>query len=120
LTDKSNSSIEENIQSEDGEIETFSQIAAEPENDDPNKTTQISNNANKEISGARIKQKRAAEIMTGIIFEEGEVFICKGDFSKSYHFDPDCLGLSNCSTRIYQISILVAERERRTLCKLEE
>ncbi|TMM55834.1 hypothetical protein FEE95_14365 [Maribacter algarum] len=72
-----------------------------------------------QASSTRQKQSKAMEIMSGIEFHEGEVYICKGGYSKRYHFNPDCPGLSNCSTRIYQINIPAAERQGKTLCKRE-
>lgn len=75
----------------------------------------------KESQTQRLKKlRKTPEIMTGIIFHEGEIFICKGGSSKRYHFNPNCPGLSNCSTRIYQINIPAAERMGRTLCRIEE
>ena len=73
-----------------------------------------------DASKKRKKIKKVTEIMTSIIFHEGEVFICKGKSSKRYHLKLNCPGLSNCSTRIYQINIPVAERLGRSLCKLED
>jgi|GEM_PF-6753823 len=82
--------------------------------------SQTSNESQNSIVKRPAKLKKTTEIMAGIEFQEGEVFICKGDSSKRYHFDPACAGLSNCSTQIYQINIPVAQREGRTECKLEE
>lgn len=48
------------------------------------------------------------------------VFICKGPYSKKYHYKKDCRGLSNCSTDIYTVSISDAKNIGRTLCGWED
>ncbi len=47
---------------------------------------------------------------------ESNVFICKGNYSKKYHYDKSCRGLSNCSTEIYKVTIEEAKRIGRDLC----
>ena len=48
------------------------------------------------------------------------VYICKGKNSERYHFDRNCRGLKNCSTKIYPISIEEARGMGRTLCGWEQ
>ncbi|SMC42441.1 hypothetical protein SAMN06296427_102122 [Moheibacter sediminis] len=47
------------------------------------------------------------------------VYICKGAYSKSYHFDSECQGLRSCSTEIFEIEIESAQKKGRTLCGYE-
>ncbi len=75
---------------------------------------------NEEIMNGRRQIQRVPEIMAGIVFEEGKVYICKGTNSKRYHLRPNCAGLSNCSTKIYMVNVPTAKLKRRTLCKLED
>lgn len=49
-----------------------------------------------------------------------EVYICKGKYSKRYHYDKSCRGLSNCSTNIYKVDLNEAKRLGRTLCGWED
>jgi hypothetical protein len=48
------------------------------------------------------------------------VFICKGKYSKKYHYKKNCRGLSNCSTQIFTVTLEEAKRIKRTLCGLED
>ncbi len=52
--------------------------------------------------------------------KDGEVYICKGSNSKRYHFNKNCRGLRNCTTRLYNVSIKEAKRMGRTLCGYED
>lgn len=115
-----NSSHEENVKSQTEEINYSPELTPEFPNNEQNNVSQISGETQTQGSGRRQKIGKTVEIMAGIEFHEGEVFICKGKSSKRYHFNPNCAGLSNCSTRIYQINIPSAERQGRTLCKIEE
>jgi len=127
-----NSAIEENTISQSQESTNSSRstrdILIEQSNNSSNidrggqqhSISQTSNESQNRIVRRPVKLNKTVEIMAGIEFHEGEVFICKGDSSKRYHFDPDCPGLSNCSTQIYKINIPVAQRDGRTECKLEE
>lgn len=45
-----------------------------------------------------------------------KVLICTGSSSTSYHIDPDCYGLQNCSEQISQISLSEAIRKGRKPC----
>lgn len=48
---------------------------------------------------------------------DGEaVYICTGGYSKRYHFDRFCSGLSNCRGEIEAVSVEEAEDEGRTPC----
>ncbi|PKA82449.1 hypothetical protein ATE92_0578 [Ulvibacter sp. MAR_2010_11] len=49
-----------------------------------------------------------------------DVYICKGNYSKKYHYKKDCRGLSNCSTDIYTVSLSEAKNIGRTLCGWED
>ncbi|MFS4445392.1 hypothetical protein [Maribacter sp. 2307UL18-2] len=104
------------------ETSSFSKSTSELPNFQPNNTSikedETLNQA--KALGPRQKQSKAIEIMSGIEFHEGGVYICNGKSSKRYHFNPNCPGLSNCSTSIYQINIPTARRKGRTLCKIEE
>lgn len=51
---------------------------------------------------------------------ETKVFICKGKSSKRYHYDKHCRGLSNCSTKTFQVSLSEAKDLGRTLCGWED
>ncbi|WP_350289820.1 hypothetical protein [uncultured Croceitalea sp.] len=73
-----------------------------------------------EIMNGRRQIQRVPEIMAGTVFEEGEVYICNGPNSKRYHLNPNCSGLSNCSTKIYMVNVPVVQRKGRTLCELEK
>ncbi|WP_445386417.1 hypothetical protein ACT6NV_06360 [Robiginitalea sp. IMCC44478] len=48
------------------------------------------------------------------------VYICRGKYSKKYHYDKYCRGLSNCSTDIYRVDREDAKRIGRTLCGWED
>ena len=47
-------------------------------------------------------------------------YICKGRFSKRYHLNKNCMGLSNCSTEIYEVSMEEINKRGRTLCGFED
>lgn len=49
-----------------------------------------------------------------------EVYICKGPYSKRYHYNKNCRGLSNCSTSIYKVTLTDAKKIGRTLCGYED
>jgi hypothetical protein len=51
---------------------------------------------------------------------EAYVYICKGQYSKKYHFKKDCRGLSNCSTEIYKVTLAESKKLKRTLCGWED
>lgn len=51
---------------------------------------------------------------------ETKVYICKGKSSKRYHYKKDCRGLSNCSTKIYEVTLSEARNIGRTLCGWED
>ena len=48
------------------------------------------------------------------------VYICKGKYSKKYHYKKNCRGLSNCSTSTYKITLSEAKKLKRTLCGHED
>jgi len=49
-----------------------------------------------------------------------EVYICKGKYSKKYHYKKKCRGLSNCSTSTYKVKLSEAKNLGRTLCGWED
>lgn len=55
-----------------------------------------------------------------IPFVETNVYICKGKGSKRYHYTKSCRGLSNCSTKIYEVPLSKAKEIGRTLCGWED
>tara|TARA_R110000868_G_scaffold36471_10_gene129612 strand:+ start:6029 stop:6343 length:315 start_codon:yes stop_codon:yes gene_type:complete len=54
------------------------------------------------------------------IKKETNVYICKGKSSKKYHYKKDCRGLSNCSTKTYEVTLTKAKEMGRTLCGWED
>jgi len=64
-------------------------------------------------------------LMTLVGFQTNEVvdtkvYICKGKSSKRYHYKKNCRGLSNCSTKIYEVTLSEAKDLGRTLCGWED
>jgi len=47
------------------------------------------------------------------------VYICEGPYSKVYHKSDRCRGLSNCSTKIYKVTLEVAKKMGRRPCRIE-
>ena len=47
------------------------------------------------------------------------VYLCEGPYSKVYHKASDCHGLSNCSTKIYKVTLEEAVKLGRRPCKIE-
>ncbi len=47
------------------------------------------------------------------------VYICQGPYSKVYHKSNECRGLSNCSTKIYEVALEEAVKMERRPCKSE-
>jgi hypothetical protein len=47
------------------------------------------------------------------------VYLCEGPYSKVYHASPECRGLSNCSTKIYKVTLEEAVKMGRRPCKIE-
>jgi len=52
--------------------------------------------------------------------KDSNVYLCMGKSSKRYHYRQNCRGLSNCSTKIYEVSLSKAKELGRTLCGFEE
>lgn len=48
------------------------------------------------------------------------VYICMGKGSKKYHYRKNCRGLSNCSTKIHEVTLKKAKEMDRTLCGWED
>ncbi|MDF0707967.1 hypothetical protein PY091_12125 [Muricauda sp. 81s02] len=57
---------------------------------------------------------------TTVTIFETKVYICKGKSSKRYHYNKRCRGLSNCSTKIYEVTLVEAKDLGRTLCGWED
>jgi hypothetical protein len=76
--------------------------------------------------GRTIRWGVAALLLSGLLSntsapaEVGEVYICKGKYSKKYHLTAHCRGLSNCSTQVYKVSSEEARNLGRTLCGWED
>lgn len=68
----------------------------------------------------RKKLKPIRSLMSGTVFQEGDIYICKGDTSERYHLNQNCEALEKCTGTIYQINIPEAERLGRSLCELEK
>lgn len=49
-----------------------------------------------------------------------KVYICMGKGSKKYHYRKNCRGLSNCSTKINEVTLEKAKDMGRTLCGWED
>lgn len=49
-----------------------------------------------------------------------KVYICMGKSSKKYHYNKNCRGLSNCSTKIHEVTLEKAKDMGRTLCGWED
>ena len=48
------------------------------------------------------------------------VYVCKGKYSKKYHYKSNCRGLSNCKPDVVKVSLDDAKRLGRTLCGWED
>ena len=59
-------------------------------------------------------------LTTSFNINYSDVYICKGKYSKKYHYKENCRGLSNCSTDIYKVSMSKAKDLGRTLCGWED
>ncbi len=51
---------------------------------------------------------------------ETNVYICKGKYSKKYHYKKSCRGLSNCKATISKVALKDAIDIGRTLCGWED
>ncbi|MCL6218188.1 hypothetical protein [Zunongwangia pacifica] len=51
---------------------------------------------------------------------ETTVYICKGKYSKKYHYKKNCHGLNNCSTDIYKTTLDSAKKAGRKICGFED
>ncbi|RMA66558.1 hypothetical protein BXY75_0985 [Ulvibacter antarcticus] len=58
--------------------------------------------------------------ISGFTISVSDVYICKGNYSKKYHYAKNCRGLSNCSTDIYAVTLSDAKQIGRTLCGWED
>ena len=59
-------------------------------------------------------------LSTSFVGTETKVYICKGKSSKKYHLKKNCRGLSNCSTKTYEVTLKEAKELKRTLCGWED
>ncbi len=49
-----------------------------------------------------------------------DVYICTGKYSKRYHYNKNCRGLSNCKGEIKRVYLNEAKHKGRTLCGWED
>lgn len=49
-----------------------------------------------------------------------DVYICNGSYSKKYHYNKNCRGLSNCSTKVEEVTLARAKELGRGLCGWED
>ncbi|QLH52843.1 MAG: hypothetical protein CH6_0223 [Candidatus Kapaibacterium sp.] len=58
-------------------------------------------------------------ITPAVIFSQNQkcVWICKGPMSYAYHSTPNCKGLKNCSTDIYEVTLEEAKELNRRPCR---
>jgi hypothetical protein len=56
----------------------------------------------------------------GSIKLDTTVYLCMGKGSKKYHYRKNCRGLSNCSTKIQEVTLKKAKEMGRTLCGWED
>ena len=59
-------------------------------------------------------------LFSGFINSDTSVYICKGKYSKIYHYIKNCRGLYNCSTDTYKVTTSKAKLLGRTLCGWED
>ena len=58
--------------------------------------------------------------LLGCTNSDASVYICKGKYSKRYHYNKSCRGLANCSIETYKVSLPIAKGLRRTVCGWED
>lgn len=58
--------------------------------------------------------------MTPFNIATSDVYICKGAYSKKYHYSKTCRGLSNCKATIEKTTLSAAKNIGRTLCGWED
>ncbi|SDH29822.1 hypothetical protein SAMN04489796_102196 [Winogradskyella thalassocola] len=51
---------------------------------------------------------------------DSNVYICKGKYSKKYHYSKSCRGLSNCKSSVDKVTLSEAKKIGRTLCGWED
>ncbi|MBB3124537.1 hypothetical protein FHS04_002060 [Mesoflavibacter sabulilitoris] len=52
--------------------------------------------------------------------DEKSVYICNGNYSKKYHYNKSCRGLSNCKSTISEVSLSKAKNKGRKICGWED
>lgn len=57
---------------------------------------------------------------TPVNSDTNTVYLCMGKGSKKYHYRKNCRGLSNCSTKIHEVTLKKAKEMGRTLCGWED
>ena len=60
-----------------------------------------------------------APVRVAAVKEPVYVYLCEGPYSKVYHASDHCRGLSNCSTKIYKVTLEEAVKMGRRPCKIE-
>lgn len=59
-------------------------------------------------------------LSTSFLNVETNVYICKGKYSKKYHYSESCRGLSNCKSSVNKVTLIEAKKIGRTLCGWED
>lgn len=50
---------------------------------------------------------------------QSSVYICTGKYSKKYHYNKKCRGMSNCKSAVKSVSLKDAQSQGKTLCGFE-
>ncbi|TXE15689.1 hypothetical protein ES692_15525 [Psychroserpens burtonensis] len=58
--------------------------------------------------------------ITSFDLVESKIYICKGKYSKKYHYSEKCRGLSNCKSSIEKVTLKDAKNIGRSLCGWED
>lgn len=118
--DTSNSLTKE-IANEQNEINTNVDVATKETNDsNSNQGSTPLDTTETPVLEQRKKLKPIRSLMSGTVFQEGDIYICKGDTSERYHLSQNCKALDSCTSNIYQMNVPEAERQGRSLCELEK
>ncbi len=66
-----------------------------------------------------LKSKNDSMNTISPVYDSGanQVYVCTGPQAKSYHKDPDCMGLQSCSAKIETVPIEEAKDEGRKPCR---
>lgn len=109
------------IVNEKNEINTNVDVATNETSDkNSNENLTLLNTTDTLAITKREKEPKILPLMTGTVFQEGDIYICKGDTSERYHLSQNCKALDSCTSNIYQMNVPEAERQGRSLCELEK